>query len=533
MSSQHRAFLAKLLVAKRGPPVLDPEQPAFATDLVIDRNAALDEEINSTQRIRFAIEGVTELLQLVPHPCTQNVANELVPAPKGILQRTDRDPRGIGNVGEPQAVETPLDGNRSRCVQQLPPVVRLGAALAPRGLHPTTIRISIRKVEGKPMSHPARSLSLWHDTLPEGDLETSRAPLAGSADYDVAIVGGGFTGLWTAYYLARIDPTLRIVVLEKEFAGFGASGRNGGWASGLLPMSLAKIARESSRAQAIALQTAANDTVDEVGKVAAAERIDAHYEKGGYLRVATSPTQLERLRADVADARAWGQTDDDLVLLDRDETKQRINAESVFGGVFTPHCAAIHPARLVRGLAVAAERLGVTICEQTAVTSIEPGCAYTDRGDVRAEVVVRALEGYTASLPQYRRDLLPVYSLMIATEPLPDHIWSELGWRDRETFNDDRRFLIYAQRTADGRIAFGGRGAPITWDRGSTPHSNTRGASTKNCAGRWFGCSRRWLMWPLLIAGVECWQFLVTGTRPSTTTAPPASRRRAATAVME
>ena len=310
------------------------------------------------------------------------------------------------------------------------------------------------------MTSPYRSLSLWHDTLPDTDLEVLRPPLPGAATFDVAIVGAGFTGLWTAYYLARRDPSLRIAVLEKEFAGFGASGRNGGWASGLLPMSLAKVARESSRQAAIQLQEAANGAVDEVGRVAAAEGIDAHFAKGGYLQVATSPLQLERLRDDVDEARSWDQPESDLALLDRAETQRRINADGVFGGVFTPHCAAIHPARLARGLAEVVEGLGVNVFEQTEVTGIEPHCVRTTHGDVSAEVVVRAMEGYTATLSQYHRTLLPVYSLMIATEPLSDALWEEIGWRDRETLNDDRRFLIYAQRTADGRIAFGGRGAP-------------------------------------------------------------------------
>jgi glycine/D-amino acid oxidase-like deaminating enzyme len=305
-----------------------------------------------------------------------------------------------------------------------------------------------------------RSLSLWHDTLPEDDLLEPRASLPGSCDFDVAIVGAGFTGLWTAYYLAGIDPTLRIAVLEKEIAGFGASGRNGGWASGLLPMSLEQVSKESSRQAAIALQDAANDSVDEVGRVAAQEGIDAHFAKGGYVRVATNELQLGRLRADVDNARSWGQTEEDLRLLDRGETTSRINADGVFGGLYTPHCAAIHPARLVRGLAEAVERRGVTIFEQTTATEIAPGVVHTDRGDVRAEVVVRALEGYTPSLRGHKRTLLPMYSLMIATEPIPEELWDDIGWQNRETFNDDRRFLIYAQRTADGRIAFGGRGAP-------------------------------------------------------------------------
>jgi glycine/D-amino acid oxidase-like deaminating enzyme len=305
-----------------------------------------------------------------------------------------------------------------------------------------------------------RSLSLWHDTLPQGALETDRKPLPGDAQYDVAIVGGGFTGLWTAYYLLRRDPSLRVVVLEKEFAGFGASGRNGGWASNLLPMGWPQVAEASSREAALALQRAADDAVDEVGRVAEQEGIDAHYAKGGYLRLARSPVHVERLQAELSDARSWGRTEDDLRWLDRSQAREQIGADGVFAALYDPHCAAIHPARLVRGLADAVERLGGTVHEGTTVTAIEPGVVRTDCGTVRADVVVRALEGYTASLAGHRRTLLPVYSLMIATEPLPESFWDEVGWSQRQTFNDDRRFLVYGQRTADGRIAFGGRGAP-------------------------------------------------------------------------
>lgn len=326
------------------------------------------------------------------------------------------------------------------------------------------------------MDTDRRSISYWHDSLPAGDLESLRPPPDGDVDADVAIAGGGFTGLWTAYYLAKRDPSLRIVVLEKEFAGFGASGRNGGWASAFLPTSWEQIARESSREQALRLQRAANDSIDVVGKVAADEGIDGHFAKGGYLRVATSPVQWQRLNEELTHARAWENSEDDLMLLDRNEARARVNADRVFGGLYTPHCAAIHPARMVRGLATTVERLGVTVFEDTEVTAIEPGIVRTTRGDVRAEVVVRALEGYTATLPQYRRALVPIYSLMVATEPLSESLWDDIGWRDRETLNDDRRFIIYAQRTADGRIAIGGRGAPYHWGSQIDPaYEHSRG----------------------------------------------------------
>ncbi|MBW8752375.1 MAG: FAD-dependent oxidoreductase, partial [Propionibacteriales bacterium] len=262
--------------------------------------------------------------------------------------------------------------------------------------------------------------SLWHDTL--GETAAPRSPLPGPAAYDVAIVGAGFTGLWTAYYLSVADPTLRIAVLEAEVAGFGASGRNGGWCSALFPTPWSTLVRGSSPAEALRLHRAMAQTVVEVGRVAGAEGIDAHYARGGTLTLARSAAQLVRLRAEVDVAHARGFDEHDLRLLSAHEARGRLAARDVAGGLYTPHCAAIHPARLVRGLATAVESRGVSIFEHTRVHEIGPGFARTDAGRVTADVVVRATEGYTAALPGSRREIAPVYSLMVATEPLPDEV---------------------------------------------------------------------------------------------------------------
>jgi glycine/D-amino acid oxidase-like deaminating enzyme len=132
----------------------------------------------------------------------------------------------------------------------------------------------------------------------------------------------------------------------------------------------------------------------------------------------------------------------------------------VLGATYTPHCAAIHPARLVRGLAAAVRARGVAIYEGTPVVALRPGAAVSPLGTVRAEVVVRATEGYTPALRGARRAVAPVYSLMVATDPLPASFWESTGLAGRETFSDHRHLIIYGQRTADGRLAFGGRGAP-------------------------------------------------------------------------
>jgi glycine/D-amino acid oxidase-like deaminating enzyme len=302
------------------------------------------------------------------------------------------------------------------------------------------------------------SYSFWHATA--GDDLTPRPPLPSDLDVDVAIIGGGYTGLWTGYYLTRSDPSLRVAIVEKEIAGFGASGRNGGWCSALFAGSREKIAKRHGREPAVALQRELFHTVDEVGRVASEEGIDAHFKKGGTLSVATSPAHVPRVRGEVDDERSWGFGEEDYAWLEPDEASRRLNVRPCFGAMFTPHCAAIHPARLARGLARAVERRGVSIFERTAALSVEQGAVETTHGRVKAEIIVRATEGYTPSLPRQKRTLVPVYSLMIVTEPLGAHFWDDVGWGDRETFNDGRHLLIYAQRTADDRIAFGGRGAP-------------------------------------------------------------------------
>ena len=321
-----------------------------------------------------------------------------------------------------------------------------------------------------------RHLSLWWDTLPDDLRAPLGAPLPGDIAVDVAIVGGGYTGLWTAYYLATADPSLRIAVLEAEEAGFGASGRNGGWASALFPASLGALARASDRASAIRMKREMFHTVDEIGRVAAAEGWDIQWRKGGTVVAARTPLQLTSAREEIADLRSWGFGPEDYDLLDQAETERRVGATDVLGGTYTPHCAAIHPARLVRSLARTVAGLGVAIHEHTRVRSIEPGIVRTELGDVRAEHVVRATEGYTRTLQGHTRTLAPVYSLMLATEPLSAEMWEQIGLAERETFADGRHLIIYGQRTADGRLAFGGRGAPYHFGSRITPEQDRNAA---------------------------------------------------------
>lgn len=300
-------------------------------------------------------------------------------------------------------------------------------------------------------------VSLWSDTL--GYTPRRRDPLA-TDRADVAIVGGGYTGLWAAYYLALLDPGLEIVVIEREHVGFGASGRNGGWCVGELASGLDRLASAGGAEAALALVKEMFATVDEVGRVCAQERIECDWAKGGTIRLARNMAQLTRIRAEVEHHHAAGLGEADLRLLSAEEARRHLDASDVCGGMFFAHTAALHPAKLVHGLADAVERRGVTIAEGTAATRIAAGVVETDRGALHAPVVVRATEGYTAGLDGEKRTLAPLYSLMVATEPLPSETWGQLGLAERQTFADDRYLVIYGQRTADDRIAFGGRGAP-------------------------------------------------------------------------
>ena len=301
-----------------------------------------------------------------------------------------------------------------------------------------------------------RSISFWHDTTPGGF--EPRASLDSAETVDVAIVGAGYTGLWTAYYLAELEPTLRVAIVEAEIAGFGASGRNGGWVLGTLAGMESRLANPAQREGCIALQRAMFDSVDEIGRVCEHESIDCHFAKGGSITIATEEAHRDLLLQDASHWRGLGFGEQDVRWLEPDACAAHVSASSNFGGLFLAHCAAIHPARLVRGLAEVVEARGATIYERSPAVALEPGCVVTKNGRLRARTVVRATEAYTKSLRGHARTLLPLHSMMIATEPMPESTWKQIGLHRRETFADPRRSVIYGQRTADDRLAFGARG---------------------------------------------------------------------------
>lgn len=299
-------------------------------------------------------------------------------------------------------------------------------------------------------------VSFWYADM--GGLPAARPGLEGDVSADVCIVGAGYTGLWAAWYLRKADPSLSILIVEKEFAGFGASGRNGGWLTGGFAWNHARYATGSSEAAVRRMVAAMGGAVDEVIRVAEAERIDAGIRRTDEVMLATAPAQLGRMQAEVAHRRAWGE--DRVRAINAAEAQARLRVPGTLGAMVVAGVARIQPARLVRGLATAVERAGIRIAEGTTVISIQPGLVYTNRGSIRAPVVLRATEGFTATLPGLRRAWLPLNSAQIVTEPLPSQTWDEIGWSGHEIVGDFAHAYCYCQRTPDGRIALGGRGVP-------------------------------------------------------------------------
>ncbi len=307
------------------------------------------------------------------------------------------------------------------------------------------------------------SVSFWLETA--GDDLSPRPPVDGSTDADVAILGAGLTGLWTAYYLLRRDPGLRVVLVEREIAGFGASGRNGAWCAPDLNISLTRLAHLHGEEAARRMQQATYDAVDEVGRAAGEAGIDTGFHKGGEVIVACGPQGVPGLEASRREYERFG-FGDRYHLGDAAGAADRVRIAGTTRALVSDDAAVVHPGRLTRGLARAVERLGARIAERTAVTGFRPressGLAtlVTDRGDVRAPVVVLAGEAYLSELPPLHRQLVPLWSLIVLTEPLTDAQWAEIGWANREVVASTRLSIDYLSRTEDGRILFGGRGAP-------------------------------------------------------------------------
>lgn len=301
-----------------------------------------------------------------------------------------------------------------------------------------------------------RNISLWMDQI--DDPLQPRPGLHTDVQADVAIIGAGFTGLWTAYYLKQHAPELKVVILEAQMAGFGASGRNGGWLMGNLLGEERLIGGLPTERRKATLDLM-HGIPAEVAAVTAREGIDCDLRSGGAIYAAARyPEQEVRLREYLAHLHELGSDERDYRWLGQQELAEQLRLANAYGAIYTPHISTIHPAKLVRGLARTVERLGVTIYEKSAVEHWQPGLVRSAHGSVKADWVVPAVEGYAATLPPLGNYQLPVQSLIVATEPLPADVWQEIGLDKGQAFSEFSRQVTYGQRTKDDRLVFGARG---------------------------------------------------------------------------
>lgn len=330
--------------------------------------------------------------------------------------------------------------------------------------------------------------SYWLESL--GPIEP-RPPLAGGCEVDVAVVGAGFTGLWTAYELQRRDPSLRIAVLEAAVAGFGASGRNGSWCVPELNAGLDLLTARFGKERTVAIHRALTDTVQQVGRTLELEGIEADFTQDGVLLLARGAYQLPLLEEHLRSYQRAGLTDE-YRWLDRDEARGQLDVSGLQAALITANGASLHPGRAVRGLAEAVERRGATIYEGTRVLRVtegSPATIETDHGQVRAEVVVLALEAYLSQLPGFRRRVLPIYSLITLTEPLGQAQLDTINWAKRSCVASMRFTVDYFAQTAEGRILVGGRGAPYNYGSrilSSSEHHQPTHANLQQMFWDWF-----------------------------------------------
>jgi glycine/D-amino acid oxidase-like deaminating enzyme len=287
--------------------------------------------------------------------------------------------------------------------------------------------------------------SLWRN---QGSI-TARDCVKAANSFDVAIIGGGFSGLWSAYHLKQLQPSLKIAIFEQKYVGYGASGRNGGWASAEYPTSNSRLIKEHGVQTYKNLRKSLIESIDEIGQIAKSNAWHIEYAKGGALVFATNKAQLTRISSEI---------DDEHKFLTKDQASELLNVANIKGGIYTPHCAALNPFNLTQSLAKYLESIGVKIFEESKVEEISDKALLVNGHRIGCQISIRATEAFTAR-KWIANQQIPIYSLMIATERLPSEILTQIRNSQRATFQEACNLITYAQITGDNRLAIGGRGS--------------------------------------------------------------------------
>lgn len=300
-----------------------------------------------------------------------------------------------------------------------------------------------------------RNSIYWWDTEPVAP----GPPLEATERADVCIVGGGYTGIWTAYFLKRADPSLDVAIVERSWAGSGASGHNDGYAMTVLDMSLHHLVERHGPERAGAAHEAVAQSVVEIGEFCDEHDVDCDYDLCGFAAVGVNDGQLWRLERDLEAARRIGH-EAEFQYLEGEAAREVIGSPIVRGLLKERRGALINPQKLVRGLARVVTDMGVRIHERSPATEIGPGFVRTERGLVQAEQVVVATNAYQHAFPQFSDRVVPIWSYAMVSEPLSDEQLGRVAWSGREGFEDKRNFITIGRFTTDNRVVWGGRLAP-------------------------------------------------------------------------
>jgi glycine/D-amino acid oxidase-like deaminating enzyme len=295
---------------------------------------------------------------------------------------------------------------------------------------------------------------LWHATY--GPYEPNPA-IAEDVQADVAIVGGGFTGMATAYYLLKAEPAMKVVVLESEVVGYGASGRNGSFAMTVVGLGLDLLVKLKGRERALEGHRYMERAVDTVGTLVADEKLDCDYTRPGFLRMATSPAYVKKVQRGIELAHSLGITG--IEWLDRDRAREQVRSDLYLGAWWEPRLALVNPLKLVREMKRVVEGLGAGVYEHSPVTGIERGARFrlsTPAGTVTVGKLVLATNAYSHLIPQIRRRQVPAWTYVVATEPLSDEHFAAIGWQNRQGVEDARNLIHYYRITPDHRLLMGG-----------------------------------------------------------------------------
>ena len=314
------------------------------------------------------------------------------------------------------------------------------------------------------MAETFREKSFWLSTR---DYEPNPA-LEGSHEVDVAVVGGGFTGLSAAHFLKREEPGMKVALMESQVIGYGASGRNGGFSMTLFGMNLSLTAKRFSREKAKEAHHYMERAVDTLQELIETHRIDCDYEHPGFLRVATSERYRDRILHEIELAESLGL--EGIEWLGQDRLSEEVRSPFYLGAWWEPRCGLLNPAKLAWGWKDVVEGQGVEVYEQTPVVEIRREAKGKIRltvpwGEVVAKKLVLATNAYSHLIPQLKRKQAPIWTYIVLTEPLRDEHFQEIGWRNRQGIEDARDLVHYYRLTADNRLLMGGRDVSMAFGR--------------------------------------------------------------------